>query len=144
MLNRSDPNDLRPALSLLWLFAILNMVFRDIHEFTMASTLNEILSGTINGNPMSETVLLYGAFAVEILLLGFLLSAVLPARWARNLNLVLVPAAIAGMFVVPPADPDDIFFAIVEICALAAAFVLAWRWTPHTHPFKTRGDGYAV
>ncbi|MEL6463978.1 MAG: DUF6326 family protein [Pseudomonadota bacterium] len=124
----SHTNDLRPTLALLWLFAILNMVFRDIHEFTMASTINEILSGTVNGNPMSETVLLFGAIAVELLLLAFLLTALLPPRWSRILNLGLVPAAVVGMFVIPPADPDDYFFAAVELCAFAAIFTLAWRW----------------
>ncbi|WP_298838517.1 DUF6326 family protein [uncultured Roseobacter sp.] len=133
MLATSNEKDLRPTLSLLWLFAILNMVFRDIHEFTMASTLNEILSENINGNPMSETVLLFGAFAVELLLLGFLLTALLPPRASRTLNLVLVPVAVAGMLYIPPADPDDIFFAVVQLCAFAAAFALTWRWQPVQH-----------
>ena len=143
MLIRSDPNDLRPTLSLLWLFAILNMVFRDIHEFTMARTIYEILSGRMNGNHMSETVLLYGAFAVELLLLGFLLSAVLPQRWVRRLNLLLVPAAVAGIFYSPPADPDDVFFAFVEICAFGVAFFLAWGWTTDGQTFEGAGRHHA-
>lgn len=124
-----NSTDLRGTLALLWLFAILNIVFRDIHEFTMASTLNEILSGTVNGNPMSETVLLYGAFVVELLLLAFLLTALLPPTWSRRVSLALAPLAALGMFIVPPADPDDIFFAVVELCAFVAIFLLAWRWT---------------
>lgn len=144
MLTRQGTNDLRPTLSLLWLFAILNMVFRDIHEFTMADTINEVLSGTVNGNPMSETVLLFGAFAVELLLLGFLLSAVLPKRWARGLNLVLVPLAVAGVFSMPPADPDDLFFALVELCAFVTAFVLAWRWTPDAQSHEDFGNQNAT
>ncbi|MDD9921695.1 MAG: DUF6326 family protein [Boseongicola sp.] len=144
MLTRSNVHDLRPTLSLLWLFAILNMLFRDIHELTMAGTINEILSGTVNGNPMSETVLLFGAFAVELLLLGFLLSAVLPERWARYFNLILIPVAVAGMFFIPPADPDDVFFAVVELCAFAAAFVLAWRWKPDSQSSGFRGDHHAA
>ncbi len=144
MFTPSNPNDLRPTLSVLWLFAILNVIFRDIHEFTMASTLNEILSGTVNGNPMSETVLLFGAFAVELLLIGFLFSALLPAWWARNLNLVLAPVAVAGLLFIPPADPDDFFFAFVELCAFGTAFVLAWRWTPDVQPSDTQGARHAV
>ena len=143
MLATSNENDLRPTLSMLWLFAILNMVFRDIHEFTMASTLNEILSVTINGSPMSETVLLFGAFAVELLLLGFLLTALLPPRTSRILNLVLVPVAVAGMLYIPPADPDDIFFAVVQLCAFAAAFALAWRWQPVQHSNSYVGASHA-
>ena len=130
MFHISNENDLRPTIALLWLFAILNMVFRDIHEFTMSSTINDILSGTVNGNPMSETVLLFGAFAVELLLLGFLLSALLPPRWSRFLNLSLIPIAVVGMFYIPPNDPDDVFFAIIQLCTFAVTFVLAWRWKP--------------
>ena len=140
----SHTNDLRPTLALLWLFAILNMVFRDIHEFTMASTINEILSGTVNGNPMSETVLLFGAFAVELLLLAFLLTALLPPRWSRTMNLALVPAAVAGMFFIPPADPDDYFFAAVELFAFAAIFTMAWRWNADDMSSISNGERHAV
>lgn len=144
MLIRSDANDLRPTLSLLWLFVILNMVFRDIHEFTMASTLNEILSGTVNGNPMSETVLLFGAVAVELLLLGFLLTALLPPRGARLLNLALVSVAVTGMFYIPPADPDDVFFAVVELCTFAVVFILAWRWKTSPQSNSLYGGQHAA
>ena len=144
MLTTSPPDDLRPTLSVLWLFAILNIVFRDIHELTMASSISEILSGTVIGNPMSETVLLFGAIAVELLLLGFLLTALLPPLWSRRLNLCLLPVAAAGMFFVPPADPDDIFFASVELCAFAAAFVLVWRWDVRAQPVVHSGGRYAA
>ncbi|MEX0281703.1 MAG: hypothetical protein AB3N13_11025, partial [Arenibacterium sp.] len=122
------PNDLRPTLAVLWPFAILNMVFRDIHEFTMASTINEILSGTVNGNPMSETVLLFGANAVELLLLAFLLTTLLPPRWSRILNLVLVPAAVSGGFFIPPPGPGAYFLSPVGIFSLPPSFTLARRW----------------
>lgn len=59
-------------LSMLWLFAILNAVFRDIHELTMAGTIEEILTGQMNGAPMSEGLLVVGAFLVELFLIGFL------------------------------------------------------------------------
>jgi hypothetical protein len=136
--------DLRPTLSLLWLFAILNMIFRDIHEFTTADTLFEILSGSLGGNPVTETALLFGAIAVELLLLGFLLSALLPGRWARRLNLGLVPFVVAGMLYMPPADPDDMFFAAVQLCALSAIFLLAWRWAPQAQAGLRSGGRYAA
>lgn len=136
--------DLRPTLSTLWLFAILNMIFRDIHEFTMAGTINEILSGTVNGNPMSETVLLYGAIAVEALLLGFLLTALLPARRSRIHNLIVAPLAVAGLFYIPPADPDDVFFAVVELGAFAAIFILALRWDATPAHAALQGSRHAV
>jgi len=144
MLKSHTPEDFGKTLSLLWLFAILNMVFRDLHEFSMASTINEILSGYVNGNPMSEGVLLAAAFAVELLLLAFLLPSLLAPGWARLLNLVLAPLAIAGTFYVPPADPDDYFFAFVAVCTYVAIFILAWRWQTASQSEKHVGGGHAA
>lgn len=139
-----QPERFGQTLSLLWLFAILNILFRDVHEMTMASTITEILSGTVAGNPVTEAVLLAGAFAVELLLLGFLLSALLARTWARLLNLILAPIAIAGTFSVPPADPDDTFFAAVEVLTFATIFTLAWRWAPAPKPTSLVGGHHAI
>lgn len=136
-INRSA--DLGRTLSVLWAFAILNMLFRDIHEMTMAQTIEDILAGTVNGNPMSEGVLLAGAFAVELLLLAFLLSSLLSPKGARILNLICAPLAVCGVMYIPPNDPDDYFFAIVEVAAMIIIFVLAWRWDTSDIPNATAG-----
>lgn len=115
-------------LSLLWLFAILNILFRDIHELTMAGTVREILSGHLNGVAVTEELLVFGALVVELLLLAFLLTNLLPRRPARLLNLVVAPLAIVGTIAAGPSDPDDYFFAAIEIATFAAIFILAWRW----------------
>jgi len=83
-------------LSLLWLFAILNMLFRDIHELTTASAVNEIIAGTLNGVPVTETLLVIGAIIVELLLIAMMASWMLPAKQARLINLILAPIAIIG------------------------------------------------
>ncbi|MEL7428451.1 MAG: DUF6326 family protein [Pseudomonadota bacterium] len=129
------------TLSVLWLFAILNILFRDIHELTTASAINEILSGHVNGNPISEELLFGAAFAVELLLLGFLLSSLLKAPWARVLNLVLAPLAIVGVIFGAPSDLDDYFFAFVEICTFGLIFIIAWRWKSEDHSALVTG-GY--
>jgi len=115
-------------LAILWLFAILNMVFRDIHELTMAGTLEEILDGRLNGVVMSEGLLVLGAFAVELVLLGFLGSALLKPSVARSMNLVLPILAILGTIAARPSDPDDYIFAIIEILTFAAIWWKALKW----------------
>lgn len=133
MFNFRSSDDLGKTLSLLWLFAILNVVFRDIHELTTASAIQEITSGYVNGNPITEGVLLAAGFAVELLLLAFLLSSLLAPKAARILNLALAPLAIVGIFLAPPNDPDDYFFATVVAGTFLAIFVLAWNWKLAAH-----------
>lgn len=122
------PRNLGKILSLLWLFAILNVLFRDVHELTTASAAKEILTGFVNGNPVTEQVLFYAAFGVELFLLGFLLSRLLRPSFARWYNLISVPLVLSGMFLVPPSDLDDYFFATVVGCTLVTIFVIALRW----------------
>ena len=97
----------------------------------MAGTIEDILDGQMNGNPVTEAALLAGAFAVEILLLAFLLSALLPVHGVRWLNLVCAPLAMVGVVFGAPSDPDDYFFAAVVLIALVAIFALAWRGERH-------------
>lgn len=119
-------------LAMLWLFAILNMVFRDIHELTMAGTIEEILTGRLNGVVMSEGLLVVGAVVVELLLLGFIGSVLLKPYIARRMNLVLPVLAIFGTIAARPSDPDDYIFAIIEILTFCAIwwFTLKWKIEP--------------
>ncbi|MEM7214380.1 MAG: DUF6326 family protein [Pseudomonadota bacterium] len=130
MLKSKTTESFGNTISLLWLFAILNVLFRDIHELTTASAINEILSGTVNGNPVTEEVLFAAAFAVELLLLAFLFSSLLSPRAARMMNLFLAPLAIIGTVFGAPGDPDDYFFAVVTTLTYAAIFILCWTWKP--------------
>lgn len=140
MFKSNTSEDFGKTLSLLWLFAILNTLFRDVHELTTASSINEILSGHLNGNPVTEGVLLAGAFAVEILLLSMLLSSLLAPRPARALNLVAAPLAIAGIFLVPPSDPDDYFFATVVVGNCLTICILSWNWRSAPRPNPSKGE----
>ena len=115
-------------LSSLWLFAILNVLFRDVHEMAEASTIEGILAGTMNGRPVTEEALFFGAFAVEILIAMTLLSRLARPSVARWLNLLAAPAAALGVLAFAPNDPDDVVFAAFQIGAFATIFVVASRW----------------
>lgn len=128
MFNRTALTNPGPTLSLLWLFAILNTLFRDIHELVVASTIEEILSGSLNGAPVTDAALVAGAVAIQILLLSVVFSTVLQPRWARRWNLLAAPLMLAGTFFAPPDDPDDYLFAFVVLGAFATIFLIAWRW----------------
>ena len=116
------------VLSSLWLFVILNSLFRDMHEMAMASTITEILAGTMNGAPVTEGALLAGAVVVQLLLLAMLLSSLLKPTASRRLNLVLPPLMTLAMFLAPPNDLDDYFFFVVMGGTLLTITFLAWNW----------------
>ena len=119
----------RSLLSGLWLFVLLNIIFRDLHEFATAAAIDEIMSGFVNGVEITEGLLLIGFVLVEIPISMVLLSRVLKYkinRWANILAAVLTLAVTASAL---PGDLDDNAFALIEIAALLAIIWKAWKWT---------------
>lgn len=51
-------------LSTLWVFVLLTVIFRDIHELFRQGFLEEIMSGEVNGVEMTETTLLIAGIAL--------------------------------------------------------------------------------
>ena len=84
--NNNVEIDKRALLSTLWIFVLLNMIFRDIHEFFRLGLLEEMMTGIVNGNQVTEQVMLIGAFMVEIPILMVLLSRILNYRINRWAN----------------------------------------------------------
>jgi len=120
--------DRKVLFSTLWIFVLLNIIFRDIHEFATAEAIQEILTGVINGRQITEELIFIGAFIVEIPIIMVLLSRVLKYsvnRWAN-----IIAGVITFVVVVTGAltDLDDVFFVIVESVALIAIIWYAWKW----------------
>ncbi len=120
--------DKRALLSTLWIFVLLNMIFRDIHEFFRLGLLEEMMTGIVNGNQVTEQVMLIGAFMVEIPILMVLLSRILNYRINRWANIIIGAVTIALVIGMGQKDLDDIFFATVEVIALSAIIWLAVKW----------------
>lgn len=116
------------TISRLWLFAFFTMIFRDLHEMSTASTINGILSGTFEGNPVTDQGLVIGGVALVVFLMTFVLSTVLIPSAARRLNLTVVPFAIAGMLVLLPNDPDGWLLGAMTAGAFLLIFYLSWTW----------------
>ena len=122
----------RVLLATLWLFVILNILFRDIHQLFNTEFLHEMLTGVVNGNELTELLMFQAGIGVEILLLMVPLSRLAPPVWNRRLHLVLTPIAmvvIATSMAAP--DMDDYFFTVVELFTLAVILWQAWRWQPN-------------
>ena len=115
-------------ISTLWIFILLNIVFRDLHQFGKKGFLEEISSGIVNGVVISEELMLVGGILAEIPILMVLLSRILnhkANKWANIIagTITLVVFATA----IPSSDMDDIFHMIIEVAAILWIFQIAWK-----------------
>ena len=122
-------------LSAYWLFILLNIIFRDIHQFTVKSHLDMLLTGTYNGTEVTEELMLFGGFLVEIPIAMFLFSLLLKIKWNRMLNLIASVLTIGVLMAEPPSDMDDVFFKIIEFIAIGAIIWTSWSWKEGSDQF---------
>ncbi len=118
----------RNILSGLWLYFLLNILFRDVHEFLRTGYLEQVISGVVFGNRLTEEILLYSAFAIQIPLLMTVLSRVMSDsinRWSNIMASIVMFVTIVVFNRNP--DLDDIVFSVVEALALVAICYIAWR-----------------
>ncbi len=115
--------DRRGVLSSLWAFVLLNMLFRDMHEFARPGAIEEFMAMDV-----PQGLLLASGVVLSLMISMVVLNRVLPAGLARRLNVGVALLAIAGMAGMPPGDLDDVWFAAVELVALVAVIRLAWTW----------------
>ncbi|WP_297694317.1 DUF6326 family protein [uncultured Eudoraea sp.] len=115
-------------LSTLWIFILLNMVFRDLHQLGKKSFLEEIMTGVVNGVEITDELMLIGGFLAEIPILMVLLSRILSNKVNKWANII---ASIITMLVLfsglASADMDDVFFMIIEAAAFVVIIVTAWK-----------------
>ncbi len=120
-------------LSTLWLFILLNMIFRDLHQFGKSSFLEEILTGKVNGITITDELMLVGGFLAEIPILMVLLSRILADKVNKWVNIIASSITMAVLLsALPSADLDDIFFLVVEVTAFLAIMRIAWKLLPST------------
>jgi len=120
--------DMKARLSTLWIFALLNVIFRDIHEFFRPGMLDELLTGVVNGVTMTEEMLLVAGILLEIPILMVILSRVLTYRWNRLANLIAPVLTVVAVVANGVNDLDDMWFIGVVIITLLVIMWTAWRW----------------
>lgn len=120
---RMDRLEKKALLSTLWVFVLLNFIFRDIHEFGKAETIERVLTGTYNGQVLTEGMFLIGGIMIEIPIAMVLMSRVLPVaanRWANMVAAPLWGLTLIGM----AADLDDYFHFTLIVVALG---IIVWQ-----------------
>lgn len=119
-------------ISTLWIFLSLNYIFCDVLSNMEASTINQLLTGTIEGIKLTEGFLLFAGISLEIPFMMVLLTRILPFKINRVLNIafpILMIIYQVGSFAVGSgATLHYIFFSTVEIAGNFAILMLAIRW----------------
>ena len=125
----TDPNERieqlerRALLSALWMFVLLNFIFRDLHEIAKADFLADALNGIYDGREVTEAMFLLGGIIVEVPILMMLMAWVLPLRATRWANSIVAP--LFGLtFIGVAGDLDDYFHIGLILVALA---VIVWK-----------------
>ena len=116
-------------LSSLWIFVLINMLFRDMHEFARVGFLEGILEANANGTQASDGLLLTAGIVLELAIIMIIVPRFLTikiARWANIVVGLIFIATTIGFNLQP--DLDDLFFAAMEMIGLISIIVIAWRW----------------
>ncbi len=120
--------DIKALLSTLWIFFLLNMIFRDIHDLFRPGLLEEMMTGIVNGTQVTDGVLLVGGIMVEIPISMVVLSRVLKYRLNRWANIIVGSITLASVIGKKPLDLDDVFFTTIGFITLVIIIWLAWKW----------------
>ena len=132
--DRIDWLERRATLSALWMFVLLNFIFRDLHEIVKADFLADALNGIYDGREVTEAMFLLGGIIVEVPIAMMLIAWSLPIRVNRWANVIVAP--LFGLTLIGSAgDLDDYFHFGLMLMALAAIAWNAWSWNdqPESH-----------
>ena len=119
----------RTVLSTLWIFVLLNLFAKDIHELGRPGMLKQIMTGVVDGVTITEELMLLGGVMFEIPILMVLLSQILPYKINRRAN--IGGGALTIMIEVYSnlnPDLDNVFFLVIKILALLGVIWVAWKW----------------
>lgn len=121
-------------LSTLWLFILLNIIFRDLHQFARADVLEMLLDGHYFGIVLTEELALLGGFLSLVPISMVLFSRVLLRRYARPMTFLAALIQSGTMFSSVPSDLDDGLHLVVQALAMVAIVMIAWRWADDAEP----------
>jgi hypothetical protein len=110
--------------STLWIFILFNMLLRDLHEFPTEGYIEELMS-----LKLSEEVMLFYAFIVEIPISMIILSRILNHKANKWANVIAVLISSIGiLYTLPSGDLDEIFFALINTVAFIVILKTAWNF----------------
>ena len=119
-------------LSILWVFLSLNYILCDLLSNMEMSVIRGLFDGNIAGIPMTQAFLFFAGISLEIPFLMVVLSAVLPYRANRRINIgaaiLMIMYQLTSFFIGSDITLHYIFFSVVEILGNIVILVLVVRW----------------
>ena len=91
-----------------------------------------LLTGYYNGMEITDTIMLIGAFVVNIPISMLLVSLLMKRKQSRLLNLISASLMPFIILTSPPTDMDDFFHITVELIAIVAIIWTSVKWKTHT------------
>ncbi|MEL6195037.1 MAG: DUF6326 family protein [Bacteroidota bacterium] len=114
--------DAPSLLSTLWIYVLLNMIFRDLHQFASPGFIEDLMSLEV-----AEAYVLIFGIILEIPIIMVVLSRVLKAKVNKWANIIAVGIfSLSMLSTLAEADMDDIFFMIMELAGFIAIVKIAW------------------
>ena len=123
-------NKIKPQtlLSTLWIFVLLNIIFRDLHQLGKAGFLEELMTGMVNGIKITDELALIGGILAEIPILMVLLSRILDDKANKWVNIIAgIITLVVFATAVPYVDLDDVFHMVFEVAAILWILQIAWK-----------------
>ena len=121
----------RANLSVLWVFLTANYIFCDIFSLYYGPTLNQLLTGAVDGIEMSENFLLGFSIVMELPMAMIVGARFLPHRINRIANIaiaLLMTLVQAGSLFAGSNTLHYYFFSAVEIATSLCIAWIALRW----------------
>lgn len=138
MKTQSPVSGIKPAqplsliLSKLWVFLSLNYILCDVLSNMEPAVIRSLLEGNIGGIAMTEGFLLLAGVSLEVPFMMVVLSAILPRKVNRSLNvfaaILMILYQAASFFVGSAVTLHYIFFSAMEILGNSVILLLALRW----------------
>ena len=128
--NKATQEDMKAKLSTLWIFLMFNMVFADIFSFMYPGSLQQIMTGIVDGTKITPEFLLIAAMVTEISITMVFLSRLLKYSVNRWVN--IIGGVITILFVIGMGSPTltYIFLATIEVVCALVIIWMAWKWKP--------------
>ncbi|WP_299840276.1 DUF6326 family protein [uncultured Tenacibaculum sp.] len=116
----------------IWLFILFNIIFRDIHQMTLKSHLEMLLTGYYNGVEVTDAIMLFGAIVVNIPIAMLMVSLYTKYSINRKINILVGCLMPFILLTSPPTDWDDYFHLGVELLALFSIVTTSYKWKKQT------------